>query len=202
MSDTTTVNTVTVTTAAHVDQSTLTISIYDPEHAQRVTTPTFTRTRDEILKDETVCWLCGQTADVVGPLELHHNSVERMFAEIIDWQLIKDAAFDGQIGWTENQRELNKNYDWDTFMSAVPFDPYIWTDNMHCNGIPICKAHHTGKDEGIHSMDYPRWLAQRYIKADYKYSDVYTEDSETLRVKAIQEDETITTPGTTIDIRH
>ena len=201
MSDTTTTTkTVTTVTQAHVDQSTLTVSIYDPEHAQRVTTAIFTRTRDEVLKDETVCWLCGQTADIVGSLEIHHNVVERMFAEIIDWQLIKDAALDGQVGWTEHQRELNKNYNWDKFMEAVPFDPYVWVDNAHLNGIPICKPHHTGKDEGIHSMDYPRWLAQRYIKEGYKYSDVYTEDSRELRLLAIGEDETITTPGTTVTV--
>jgi hypothetical protein len=179
-------------TAAHVDKSTLTVQVYDPEHAQRVTTALFTRTRDEVLAHEPVCWMCGQLPSVVGPLELHHNTVERMFAEITDFALVKDAAMVGEVGWTPGQREANKSYDWDAFLSASPFDPYAWVDNMHLNGIPICKAHHTGQDEGIHNMDYPRWLAQRYVQAGYKYSDVYTVDTDELRIQAITEDDKAT----------
>ena len=92
-------DTFTPTTAAHVDKSTLAVAFYDPEHAQRVTTALFTRTRGEILKNETLCWLCGQPASVVGPLELHHNTVERMFAEVIDWNLLKAAHESESISW-------------------------------------------------------------------------------------------------------
>jgi hypothetical protein len=185
----------TTTTAAHVDKSTLTVSIYDPEHAQRVTTALFTRTRDEILANEPVCFLCGQLPAVVGPLELHHCNVERMFAEIIDWPIFAAAAKAGEIGWTPNQRLENQNWDWDSFLTAMKSDPmkcYDYVDNMHLNGMPLCKPHHTGVDEGIHAVDFPRYWAQRYIMAGYKYSDVYTIDSDDLRLKAISEDETIT----------
>jgi hypothetical protein len=177
------------TTPAHIDKSTLTVAFYDPEHAQRITTPLFTRTRDEVLAKEPVCFMCGQPASVVGSLELHHNCVERMFAEIIDWNLIKDAALAGEVGWTEDQRKLNKEFDWDSFMNSVPFDPYVWVDNMHLNGIPICKPHHTGQNEGIHNVDYPRWLAQRYVKSGYKISDQYVVVDASLREQAIKEDE-------------
>ena len=179
-------------TAAHTDKSTLTVSIYDPEHAARVTTPLFTRTRDEILKNEPLCWLCGLPKESVGPLELHHCNVERMFAEIIDWNLFAAAARAGEVGYTNSQREENKNWDWDTFLADLATDPmrcYDYVDNMHLNGMPLCKPHHTGVDEGRHNMDDPRWIAQRYLKAGYKYSDVYTEDAEDLRLKAIAEDD-------------
>ena len=179
-------------TVAHADKSTLAVQVYDPDHAQRVTTPIFTKTRDEVLAKESLCWLCGQPAEVCGPLELHHCNVERMFAEIIDYDLLAAAAKAGELGCTPDQRDLNKNYDWSTFLTRLAADPmvcYEYVDNMHLNGQPLCKPHHTGKDEGIHEMDYPRWLAQRYIKAGYKYSDVYTEDAEDVRLKAIAEDE-------------
>lgn len=186
-------------TAAHVDKSTLVVSVYDPEHAQRVTTPLFTKTRDEVLKSESLCWLCGNPASVVGSLELHHCNVERMFAEIMDWQLLKAAAMDGELGWTHNQRLENKNWDWDAFLAASPFDPYAYVDNMHLNGLPLCKKHHTGVDEGIHGMDFPRYLAQRYALAGYKYSDVYTVDPEDLRLKAIAEDDAAATAAMSDD---
>lgn len=182
-------DTFTPTTAAHVDKSTLAVAFYDPEHAQRVTTALFTRTRGEILKNETLCWLCGQPASVVGPLELHHNTVERMFAEVIDWNLLKAAALAGEVGWTEGQRARNKAFDWDGFMAATPFDPYVYVDDMHLNGIPLCKPHHTGVNEGVHNVDWPRYQAQRYLIEGYKTTDQYTEDSEALRLQAIAEDD-------------
>jgi hypothetical protein len=181
-------------TTAHVDKSTLTVSVYDPEHAQRVTTAIFTKTRDEILKSETLCWLCGQPATVVGPLELHHCNVERMFAEIMDWELVRCAAMAGELGFTQNQRKENANWDWDSFLAATPFDPYAYVDNMHLNGLPLCKHHHTGVDEGIHNMDFPRWLAQRYAREGYKYSDVFVEDAEDARLLAIKEDDAMVDP--------
>lgn len=179
-------------TAAHVDKSTLVVSVYDPEHAARVTTALFTRTRDEVLASEPLCWLCGCPKESVGPLELHHCNVERMFAEITDYELLRDAALAGELGFTPKQRELNRTWDWVSFLASLQIDPlrcYDYVDNMHLNGLPLCKPHHTGTDEGIHNMDFPRWQAQRYAKGGWKFSDAETIDSEAQRVQAIGEDE-------------
>ena len=180
------------TTAAHVDRSTLIVAVNDPEHAERVTTALFTTTRNEVLKTEAVCWCCGRDETAAGPLELHHCNIERMLAEAIDWPVFAEAAKVGEVGWTHNQREKNRAFDWDGFLVNVEKDPqvcYDYVDDMHLNGLPLCKHCHTGKGSGIHAMDYPRWIAQRYLKAGYVYSDATTIESEALRLKAADEDE-------------
>jgi len=176
-------------TDAHDENKTVHVEVEIPEHADRVTTHLFSESRREILKGNPVCWICGEPYSKESPLEAHHWIVERCLANMIDWTLLKEACLAGDHG------EAPKNFDWDKFFEGAeeikydaftddrgvkwpagsylqPKNVYMFVDDMTVNGKLLCKKHHIGKDEGIHSMTYPLWLAQRYGKPGYKFSDV------------------------------
>lgn len=183
-------------TDAHEEKETLQVEVNIPEHADRVTTSTFTRTRKALLeRDGARCWVCSGTADKVGPLEAHHYPIERSLAEMIDWKRVANDAKNGEVGIAQAQRNMARAFDWDAFFDGaneihVPEDnsdpgdireaysylavkdPYSFVDNMLVNGVLLCKVHHIGKDEGIHAMPHPLWIAQRYGQEGYKFSDV------------------------------
>ena len=143
-------------TDAHEEKNTIVEDINVPEHADRVTTPLFEHTKKKLIASGTGrCWVCGRTAEESGhPLEAHHHPIERSLAEMIDWERVKPDFPD---------------FDWANF---DPANPYTFVDDMTVNGLLLCKAHHTGKDEGIHRLTYPLWVAQRYGKDGYQFSDI------------------------------
>lgn len=148
-------NTVTET---HEEKETLSVDVFLPGHEPRTTTPLFLHSKKKLV--ERVggrCWVCGCTADEVGPLEAHHSPIERSFAEMIDWS--EGSAV----------RRDFPQFDWANF---DPKDPYTFVDDMAVNGLLLCKAHHIGKDEGIHALPWPIWLAQRYGREGYQFSAV------------------------------
>lgn len=150
-------------TTAHTEKETLTVEVNIPEHAERKTTALFERTRKELLERESGrCFICNATAEEAGhPLEAHHHPIERSLAEMIDWDRFK---LDAQSGfWGERIRA----FDWDHFTDWTQF-----VDDMTVNGLLLCKAHHIGKDEGIHAMPLPIWIAQKYAKEGYQFSAV------------------------------
>jgi hypothetical protein len=151
-------------TKAHEEKLTLAVEVNIPSHEDRKATPLFERTRKQLLKREgAVCWICGCTAEEAGPLEAHHHPVERSLAEMVDWHLFRNLAERGLFG------EAVKGFDWSAF---DPKNPYTFVDDMTVNGVLLCKAHHTGKDEGIHDMPYPLWVVQKFGREGYKFSDV------------------------------
>lgn len=152
-------------TQIHEQAETLTVDVNIPGHDPRVTTPLFSRTRKLLLeRDGARCYICGGTAEQTGhPLEAHHHPIERSFATMIDWGLF---AADCTAGvWGPHAQA----FDWSKF---DPADPYSFVDDMTVNGRAICKAHHTGKDEGIHDLPFPVWIAQKYGKEGYQFSKV------------------------------
>jgi hypothetical protein len=152
------------TEATHEEKLTLTVDINVPGHDERTATPLFVRSRKLLIKREGGrCWICGRTADEAGPLEAHHYPIERCLANMIGWKLFRLQCESGMWG------EHAKAFDWSTF---DPDDPYTFVDNMEVNGLLLCKAHHTGKDEGIHDLPHPLWVAQKIGKEGYKFSDV------------------------------
>ncbi|MGS1116037.1 HNH endonuclease [Castellaniella sp. UC4442_H9] len=143
----------------HEERETLTVDVNIPGHDPRKATALFERTRRLLIAREGGrCWVCGRTAEESGhPLEAHHHPIERSFAEMIDWS-------PGSL-----IRRDFPAFDWAHF---DPTDPYSFVDDMTVNGRLLCKDHHIGRDEGIHALPYPIWLAQRYGKAGYKFSDI------------------------------
>ncbi len=150
--------------ANHLERKTLSVAVYVPEHAGRVETALFRRTREELLKrgsralfasEPGQCFICAKTEkDLGAPLQAHHFGIERCFAEAkgLDWDKVK-ADF--------------PNFAWSTF---DPKDPYAFVDDMAAQGLLLCEEHHIGADTGIHTTTFPLWLMQRYLKVGYRYS--------------------------------
>lgn len=147
-------------TQIHEERETLAVDVYLPGHAPRVTTPLFSKTRKELLaQPDAACFICNVPHTHDDPLEAHHHPIERAFAEMIDFA--PGSAIRAQF----------PTFDWAAF-DAAGGDPYLFVDDMRVNGLLLCKAHHIGKDEGIHALPFPVWIAQRFGRDGYKFSDV------------------------------
>lgn len=155
-----------MTTATdHAVKETLVVAVNVPGHDERVTTSLFTRTKKALIdRDGEHCYVCNRTAEQSGqPLESHHHPIERSMANMIDWELFKKDALAGKFG------PHAQAFDWSRFDVT---DPMSFVDDQTVNGVLLCKAHHTGTNQGIHDMPYPLWIAQRYGKEGYQFSDI------------------------------
>lgn len=171
-------------TAAHDEVETLKVDVKIPEHVERGSaSATFTKTRLQLIDREGGrCWVCGRTEEESGhPLEAHHHPIERCFAEEIDWHLFAAHAKLGHWG------PHAAAFDWDGFfvqgaapatdgqatlaVASVPKDIYLFVDDMNANGMLLCKDHHTVGDEGIHTLPFPIYLAQKYAKEGTVFTD-------------------------------
>lgn len=153
----------------HEQRETLSVDYIIPGHAARgAATPLFVRTRKALIEREGgKCWLSGLTAEQLNaPLEAHHYPIERCFAEAIDWVRFSNDAKFGHWG------PYAQAFDWATFLAAEPRDPYSFVDDMTVNGRLLGKQFHTGKDEGVHGLPEPIWLAQKYLAEGYKFSEI------------------------------
>lgn len=141
-------------TEVHEEKLTLTVDVNIPGHDPRTTTPLFLHTRQELIRREGGrCWICQRTAGEVGqPLEAHHYPIERSLAEMIDFERVKKDY---------------PRFNWHDF---DPANPYTFVDDMTVNGLLVCKDHHIGKNQGIHALPHPLWVAQRYGKEGYQFS--------------------------------
>jgi hypothetical protein len=152
-------------TDTHDEKETLTVDVNIPGHDARTATPLFLRTRKALIdRDGGRCFVCGRTEQTSGhPLEAHHHPVERSLANMIDWTRVQADCQAGHLG------PYAAKFDWSGF---TPANPYAFVDDMTVNGLLLCKDHHIGKDEGIHNMPYPLWVAQRYALEGYTFSGV------------------------------
>lgn len=141
------------TAATHLLKSTLTIEVNVPGRSVDRADPLFTKTRKQLIARDKGCWICGATKK----LEAHHFPIEWSMTPMVDW------SPDGYI------RGDFPHFDWSTFDER---DPYTFVNNMLFNGLLLCKAHHTGRDEGIHNTTHPYWIVQRYGLEGYVLSDI------------------------------
>lgn len=132
----------------HELKKTLHEDIYVADHAARTTTALFERTRKAMIAAGGRCWICNKPHTTDDPLELHHSHLERCF--------ISEADF----GLDSNMRRDFPNFDWEHFDIS---DPVAFVDDARINGLLLCKLHHTGA-LGIHSLTFPDFEAQRYMK--------------------------------------
>ncbi len=147
----------------HVERETLSVEVNLPGHAPRTETSLFERTRKALIAREGGCFICGAIDSKDAPLEAHHHPCERSLATAWDWpRFIRDCKAGG---WGVHAQA----FDWDHF---DPANPYTFVDDMTANGMLLCPAHHRFKDEGIHKLDFPRWVWQRYAPDGYQLSDV------------------------------
>jgi hypothetical protein len=155
-------------TQNHEEKNTFIIDVTLPGHDERVTTPLFSRTRDELIKREgNRSFVTGRTEEEIGsPLEAHHFFIERCLANACDW--------------TEFCKLIVRLKDLvdraDAFCKANPQleDIMTFVDDMTVNGMLIEKPLHTGQGEGIHSMPFPLWMFNLYGKEGFVFSNVDT----------------------------
>lgn len=173
-------------TESHIEKENLQVAVIIPAHDPRVTTPLFRKTREQLIERDKVCFISGQTEEEAGSLEAHHSPVERSFANMIDWKLVERDALAGELGFNQAQRDAARLFDWNGFFDGatvetlpgkkrttlIPKDPYLFVDNMMVNGVLLAKSFHIGKDEGIHALPFPIFVAQRYGKEGYQFSSV------------------------------
>lgn len=162
----TTITTTVIETAAHEDKSTLVVDVLIGEHPSRLAdTPMYAHSHPlAVARDGGRCVVCGRTAAEAGPLETHHCPVERFAAEA------------GMVDWAELRRTVDVWYGVfaraKTYLDVNPTPPadiFEFVDSVD-NLVTICKDHHVGKDEGIHAMDWPRWLCQMFGDKGDKYT--------------------------------
>ncbi len=146
------------------EKLTLKVEAIIPKRDDRTTTPLFKHTRVKLLAIQPRCYVCGTKEH----LEAHHYPIERSMANMTDWKKVQADALDGNLGATHEQRSNANAFDF----NGLDSDPYRFVDDMTVNGLILCKAHHTGKDEGIHDMPHSLWIAQKYGKEGYKFSNV------------------------------
>lgn len=151
----------------HIEKETLVVAVYIPGHDPRVSTPLFDRTRKLLIEREGGrCWISGQTAEESGhPLEAHHYPIERSFAEAVDWPRFANEARAGHYG------PHAQAFDWAGFLAKSPIDPYLFVDDMTANGLLLAKEFHTAADAGVHMIPHPMWIAQKFLKDGFKFSD-------------------------------
>jgi hypothetical protein len=147
----------------HEERETLSVDVNLPGHEPRVTTSLFTHSKKKLLEREGGrCFVCGRTAEQAGhPIESHHHPIERSLANMIDWDRFRQDCEAGMWG------SHAKAFDWSTFSES---DPYSFVDDQMVNGLLLCADHHRGKDEGIHMLPYPLFIAQRYGKEGYQFT--------------------------------
>lgn len=169
-------------TQDHDEKETIVIDVTLPGHDARVTTPLFSRTRDELIKREgNRSFVTGKTEEEVGsPLEAHHFFLERCLANAVDW-----TEFCRYIADMTTMFERANE-----FCKANPAldDVMMFCDDMTVNGMLIEKKLHTGEGEGIHFLPFPLWQLWRYGKQGFVFDHgdaVYHEDEKVVTTTTV-----------------
>lgn len=152
-------------TQTHEEKESLAVDVLLPGHEPRVTTALFIHSKKQLMEREGGrCFVCGRNADQAGsPIESHHHPIERSLANMIDWQRFRKDCEAGMWG------PHAQAFDWSSFSES---DPYTFVDDQTVNGLLLCADHHRGKDEGIHMLPYPLFIAQKYGKDGYQFSAI------------------------------
>lgn len=152
-------------TETHEEKETLVVDVLLPGHEARTTTALFKHSKAKLVEREGGrCFICGRTSDEAGPLESHHHPIERSLTNLVDWPRF---AADCKAGmWGPHAQA----FDWDSFLSADPLDPYAFVDDQTVNGLLLCADHHRGKNEGVHYTVYPFFIIQRYAKEGTQFT--------------------------------
>lgn len=150
----------------HELKDTLTADYFVPGHEQRTTTSLFEHSKKLLIEREGGrCFITNMTAEEIGaPLQAHHHPVERCFATAWDWPRFAEDCKAGKWG------QHAQAFDWNSFLSAQPFDPYRFVDDMTVNGMLLGPGPHIGKDQGLHRLPFPVWLFTKYAVEGYQFS--------------------------------
>lgn len=168
-------------TSNHEEKESIVVDVTLPGHDERVTTPLFTRTRQELIKREgNRSFVTGKTeAEVGSPLEAHHFWIERCTATGVDWKEFCEYA--ERIGAMADRLRQ--------FTQANPelSDVMTFVDDMTVNGMLIEKPLHTGAGIGIHAMPFPLWQFNLYGRQGFVFAkgDTVFHEDEAQPVQAV-----------------
>lgn len=118
--------------------------IFYPEHEPREKDPhykLFKKARKRIINAGVGCWICGSTEN----RELHHSLVEFASANGVDY------------------KKLSKDFPQYHLKSEEDFLNWVESES---NLQVLCSYHHRSPYAGIHHVDYPNWILQKYWKDD------------------------------------
>jgi hypothetical protein len=160
-------------TAAHKQIETFHIAYEYPSHEPRASDPhyrAFNAAHDRLKRLGALkCWIGN--ADCQGAIELHHNVVEFALANTVDvahfeqlYPEFKIASDEEFLTWIEGEGNL----------------------------LPLCAFHHRGVC-GIHSIHYPAWQVQRFMKAGVGPPEAVVREG-----VAVHAGETVTVSGSAI----
>ncbi|GAC1530318.1 MAG: hypothetical protein NVS2B16_37300 [Chloroflexota bacterium] len=134
-------------TSAHSMTENITLLQIFPEHEPRASDPhyaAFNKARARLKKLGALkCWIGNDDCSTKYPIELHHATVEFALANIVD---------------VPHFQQLYPEF------SVKSDEEFLTWIEGEGNLLPICKMHHTGV-LGIHTIHYPGWLVQRFMKA-------------------------------------
>lgn len=132
--------------AAHSVKRTLTESIWYPEHSPRKASAEYERVHHHLVYVlNEPCWICSIRQSDLPPgeyMETHHWHIEWALVNRIDPALI--LADFPDMG-TADEPALRK-----------------WLDSEG-NMLVLCSRCHRHGLNGIHSITYPAWVAQRWL---------------------------------------
>ena len=136
--------------AGHEVTRTLTESIWYPAHGSRRATDEYKRIHHHLVVElNEPCWICGVRHSDDALMETHHWHVEWALANGVDpAKILADFPAMGSAD-----------------------DPHLrsWLDGEG-NMLVLCSSHHRHGLVGIHSITYPAWVAQRWLRRGHDIS--------------------------------
>jgi hypothetical protein len=124
----------------------------DPEHHDRDESTEFRDAKRRLKEDgHYKCYICGTTENI----QVHHRGVEYMFANLANWDAVKEYL------------EENDIYGYGRLLRKNPITSKDDVRNQMC----LCQEHHTGVDHedggggtGAHSLTNSTWIMQKLAK--------------------------------------
>ena len=131
----------------HTQTRTLTESIFYPDHDPRKASAEYKQVHHRLVYElDTPCWICGIRQSQLPDgehMETHHWHVEWALVNRIDPTLIiQDFPMDNLQEWLDSEGNM----------------------------LVLCSEHHRHGLVGIHSITYPAWVAQRWLKDGHDIS--------------------------------
>jgi hypothetical protein len=94
-------------------------------------------------------------------IETHHFHLEWSLANAADWSVLK-TMYPDFADWAK----IDPNNP-DTFKYFV---------DSEYNMMILCDIHHRATYRGIHALEFPVWIAQKYMKKDFKFINIQTKE--------------------------
>lgn len=152
-----------------------------PGHEPRTASSLYTKTHDNMINNlDMPCFICGvskskindTTVNTCGAtqLETHHFILEWSLANAANWDVLKQMHSDFP--------------DWDKIVPGDESTYFNFVDHPY-NMLILCDIHHRGKFHGIHAIEYPVWVAQKFMQSTFKFindsaskdlSDLFVDD--------------------------